>query len=64
MTNVADDPARWRKRAEEARTQAAQMTDEEARRGMLSIAEGYERMARFIEQRSETLMFARMPGTR
>jgi hypothetical protein len=38
------------------------MTDEEARRGMLSIAEGCERMARFIEQRLATPTFARMPG--
>lgn len=37
----------WRDRAEEARTQAEQMTDPETRRMMLGMAEAYERMIEF-----------------
>jgi hypothetical protein len=42
---------RWRERAEEVRARAAQMVDEDARRGMLSNAAGYDRMALRTEQR-------------
>ena len=37
----------WRNRAEEARTQAEQMSNPETRRMMLQIAETYERMVAF-----------------
>ena len=37
----------WRDRAEEARTQAEQMSNPETRRMMLQIAETYERMIAF-----------------
>lgn len=37
----------WRNRAEEARTQAEQMSNPETRRMMLRIAETYERMIEF-----------------
>ena len=40
-----DDPAYWRSRADEARAIADQLGDEDARRTMLEIAAGYERMA-------------------
>ena len=39
----------WRNRAEEARTQAEQMSNPETRRMMLLIAETYERMIAFQE---------------
>jgi len=41
------DLALWHDRAEEARTQAEQMTNPETRRMMLRIAETYERMIEF-----------------
>ena len=44
------DAKHWRDRAEEARTQAEQMTGD-SRREMLSIAEGYERLAKRAEER-------------
>lgn len=51
MTSYADNPARWRDRAEEARTQAEHMSDDDTKRRMLGIADGYERMARRAEER-------------
>lgn len=47
----ADDPQRWRARAAGARAEAQEMFDEAARRGMLSIAGDYERMAERAERR-------------
>ena len=50
MTGLSDKPLYqpdiklWRDRAEEARTQAEQMTDPVCRSMMLQIAETYERM--------------------
>jgi hypothetical protein len=41
----------WRDRAEEARTHAEQLTDPEAKRMMLSIAESYEKLAQRAEER-------------
>jgi len=35
----------WRNRAEEARVHAEQLTDPEAKRMMLAIAESYEKLA-------------------
>jgi DNA-binding ferritin-like protein len=46
-----NDPKHWRKRAEEARIHAEQLTDPEARRMMLEIAEDYETLAKRAEQR-------------
>ena len=43
------DPAHWRFRAEEARTVADQMTDEEARSIMRRIANDYGRLAKLAE---------------
>lgn len=47
----ADNPKHWRDRAEEARAQAEQMTDEAARSGMLQIAKSYDEIARHAEER-------------
>jgi hypothetical protein len=41
----------WRDRAEEARANAEQMNDLEAKRQMSEIAAGYERLAQRAEQR-------------
>ena len=43
------DPAHWRFRAEEARTVADQMTQEEARSIMRRIANDYGRLAKLAE---------------
>lgn len=51
MTAYVDNPARWRDRAEEARIQAEQMSDDDTKRMMLRVAEGYERMAHRAERR-------------
>jgi hypothetical protein len=45
------DPQHWRRRAEEARTLADDLTDAEAKRKMLKIAEDYEKLAIRAEQR-------------
>jgi hypothetical protein len=49
--SILDDPEHWRERAEEARTIAEQMHTEDAKRQMLSIARGYDRMAEHAEAR-------------
>jgi hypothetical protein len=46
-----NDPSHWRERAQEARTHAQQMTDPEAKRMMLAIAEDYEKLARRAQER-------------
>jgi hypothetical protein len=44
MSKVSD-PQHWRRRAEEAHTLADELTDAEAKRNMLKIAEDYETLA-------------------
>jgi ribosome-binding protein aMBF1 (putative translation factor) len=46
-----NDPTHWQERAEEARAHAQQMTDPEAKRMMLAIAEDYEKLARRAQER-------------
>jgi hypothetical protein len=48
---LMDNAKHWRDRAEEARTNAAQMNDPEAKRQMSEIATGYERLAQRAEKR-------------
>jgi hypothetical protein len=48
---LLDDAKHWRERADEARVHAKQLTDPEAKRMMLGIAESYERFAQRAEQR-------------
>jgi pyruvate-formate lyase len=50
MSKVSD-PQYWRRRAEEVRTLADELTDPEAKRKMLKIAEDYETQARRPKQR-------------
>jgi hypothetical protein len=45
------DPEYWRRRAEEARTLADELTDPETKRKMIKIAEDYETLAIRGEQR-------------
>jgi hypothetical protein len=46
-----NDPKHWRGRAEEARVHAEEISDPEARKTMLQIAEDYEKLAKRAEQR-------------
>jgi hypothetical protein len=50
-STLINNPQHWRDRAEEARVNAEQMSDPEAKRMMLEIAEGYLRLAERAEQR-------------
>jgi hypothetical protein len=52
--NTGGGERRWRALAEEARQQAEFMTDPDARRLMLGIAEGYERLAERAKLRRDT----------
>ena len=51
MPSDADVAERWRSLAADARAAAIELTAPEAKRIMLSIAEGYERLARRAEVR-------------
>ena len=46
-----NDPQYWRRRAEEARTLADELTDPDAKRKMLNIAKDYETLAIRAAQR-------------
>jgi hypothetical protein len=48
---LLNDPAHWQRRAEEARMRADLMDDDESKRVMLDIAEGYDRLAKNAERR-------------
>jgi hypothetical protein len=52
MPSDIHEPKHWRDRAEEARVHAEQMTDPEAKRMMLEIANGYERLAERVAERA------------
>jgi hypothetical protein len=53
---LLNDPERWRQRAEQARAIADGIADPEAKRTMLGIAQGYERLAQRAEDRLLTLL--------
>jgi len=46
-----NDPKYWRKRAEQARTAAGELTDPDSKRRMLRMANDYEKLARRAELR-------------
>jgi hypothetical protein len=50
-SELMSNPQHWRERAEEARTNAEQINDPEAKRLMLGIAASYERLALRAEER-------------
>jgi hypothetical protein len=50
-TGLTDDPKQWRDRAHEARIRAGELNDPEAKRQMLGIARGYDRLAERAEER-------------
>jgi hypothetical protein len=53
MPSKPADEQYWLDRAREACVQAERMTNPEARRIMLEIAAGYQRLAQFAEERTE-----------
>ena len=50
-TGLTDDPKHWRNRAHEARIRAGELNDPEAKRQMLGVARGYDRLAERAEER-------------
>ena len=52
-SELLNDPKHWRERAEEARSIADQVSDPEAKRTMLRIADDYERLAEHARRRAE-----------
>jgi hypothetical protein len=50
-TNISEDPEYWRKRAEEARSIGEQMRDTHMKAVMLGIAQSYEKIAKWVEER-------------
>ena len=46
-----NDPAYWRKRAEEARRIASELADAIGKETMLDIARSYDKLARITEER-------------
>ena len=53
MPSEVDVAERWRTLAAEARVAAGEMSDPEAKRTLLNIAEGYEHLARRAEARKK-----------
>jgi hypothetical protein len=49
MPVIFGTPEHWQNRANEARMMAEKITDPEAKRAMLDVAEGYEKLAQRAE---------------
>jgi hypothetical protein len=52
LSSLLHNVRHWQDRADEARAIAGQLNDAEAKRVMLGIADGYERMAKLAETRN------------
>jgi hypothetical protein len=52
MSDLLNNPESWRQRAAEARAIASGMTDPNAKRTMLGVAQSYERLAERAELRT------------
>jgi len=52
MSSENQDAAYWIERAREAQAAAEQLTTPQAKRIMLEVAAGYQRMAQFTEERT------------
>jgi len=50
---MRDDPAHWRQRAQESRTEADKLKDPDAKRTMLEIADAFDRLAVLAEKRGK-----------
>ena len=50
--NISADPNYWQMRAREAWSIAAEMTDGHTEAIMVGIAQGYEKIAEWVEQRT------------
>jgi predicted Rossmann-fold nucleotide-binding protein len=53
MMQVSDDSEYWRRLAEEARSEAEQITKPRAKQTMLNVAETYDAMARRAEKKEK-----------
>jgi hypothetical protein len=53
MSDLLNNPESWRQRAAEARAIAGGMTDPDAKRTMLGVAQSYERLAERAELRTK-----------
>ena len=51
-SQIVDNPAHWRQRAEEARREAEQIDDPSTKSALLEIAAAYERLVAIIEAQS------------
>jgi hypothetical protein len=49
---LLNDPAHWRRRAQETRTMADQLNDPAAKQKLLEVAQHYEEIAAIAEKRS------------
>jgi len=57
--NFINDPTHWRARAEEMRTLAEHLKDDQARDTMLRLAADYDRLAQRAQERSAGLPSAK-----
>jgi hypothetical protein len=63
LTSVANDPAHWKKRAEEARALADLMSDDVSKQMMLQIARDYDHLAERAEKRAKGSPQSNWPTT-
>jgi hypothetical protein len=64
IPSLLNNVRHWLERAEEARAVAGQMNDPGAKKVMLGIAEGYQRMAKLAEERNARNAAGQVNGTK